>query len=45
MGNAPTVSGYVFDARANVTVYYIAGKTGWGTHFEGWPTALWSIPR
>ena len=46
MGNAPTVGPNVFSAIGNnVTVYYIAGKTGWGASFAGRPTALWSIPR
>ena len=41
MGNAPTVGTGVFSAAPNVTVYYIAGKTGWGATFAGRPTAKW----
>ena len=27
-----------------VTVYYLAGTTGWGPTFDGRPTALWLLP-
>ena len=42
-GNAPSVGGGVFDYADNVTVYYLAGTTGWGTTFGGRPTALWNV--
>jgi len=46
MRNAPTVFFSSFsDGAPNGTVYYIAGKTGWGTSFADRPTALWDIPR
>ena len=45
MGNAPTFGTNVFHGARNVTVYYIAGKTGWDASFAGRPTALWDIPR
>ncbi len=41
-GNAPTpVPKYLFSLATNVTVYYRAGTTGWGSTFAGRPTALW----
>jgi hypothetical protein len=41
-GNAPTsVSTNLFYNSTNVTVYYRAGTTGWGSNFAGQPTALW----
>ena len=42
IGNAPTVGADVFYAAPNVTVYYIAGKAGWGASFARRPTALWA---
>jgi hypothetical protein len=42
-GNAPTV-----DLAAlgddNATIYYLSGRTGWGTTFDGLPTVTWN-PR
>ncbi len=40
-GNAPTDLGYVFTDGTVGTVYYLAGTTGWGSTFGGWPTALY----
>ncbi|MBN2703380.1 MAG: leucine-rich repeat protein [Pontiellaceae bacterium] len=39
-GNAPTTTGDVFPGKDG-TVYYLAGTTGWGDTFGGWPTALY----
>ncbi len=46
-GNAPSIvgsNGDVFYGADNVTVYYRAGTTGWGSTFAGRPTALWVVP-
>jgi BspA type Leucine rich repeat region (6 copies) len=41
-GNAPGLGGsYVFQDDNQATVYYLHGTTGWGTTFDGLPTALW----
>jgi hypothetical protein len=43
-GDAPSLSGDVFAGNDNVTVYYLAGTTGWPTVPDTWagrPTALW----
>jgi hypothetical protein len=41
-GNAPTpVPSFLFQNATNVTVYYRAGTTGWGSTYAGQPTALW----
>ena len=40
-GNQPTVESNVFLGDRNATVYYVQGKTGWGTSLAGRPTALW----
>ncbi len=42
MGNAPTPRISVFNGAINATVYYIQGKTGWGSTFASRPTATWS---
>jgi hypothetical protein len=42
-GNAPTVGSNVFYGGTG-TVYYLAGTTGWGETFGGWPTALYIPP-
>ena len=39
LGNAPTRGIGVFNGAINATVYYIQGKTGWGSTFAGRPTA------
>ena len=39
-GNAPSEQ-QLFNESPNVTVFYRAGTTGWGTTFSGRPTALW----
>jgi hypothetical protein len=39
-GNAPTAPDNVFKGGTG-TVYYLAGTTGWGDTFGGWPTALY----
>lgn len=43
-GNAPAYDTNfdLFTYAPNVTVYYRAGTTGWGTTFSGRPTALWT---
>ncbi len=43
-GNAPGVGSGAFFNANNAIVYYLPGTTGWGTTFEGRPTALWT-PR
>jgi len=42
-GNSPTPTNdlTVFQSATNVTVYYLPGTTGWGSTFDGRPTALW----
>ena len=40
-GNAPSVGSGVFAGDNKVTVYYLAGTTGWGPTFCGRPTAVW----
>jgi Leucine Rich Repeat (LRR) protein len=50
LGNAPTIFGmdgsldYGLFAGETGTVHYLAGTTGWGTNFGGWPTMLSSYP-
>jgi hypothetical protein len=43
-GNAPSVGSdwTVFSNDSTVTIYYLAGTSGWGDTFEGMPTALWT---
>ncbi len=48
-GNAPgapaggtTMDMFTYDN--NATVYYLPGTTGWGSTFNGVPTALWNLP-
>ncbi len=40
-GNAPS-GDWAFNQYTAPTVYYRAGTTGWGTTFDGCPTALWA---
>jgi hypothetical protein len=40
-GNAPAMNSDVFDGDTTTIVYYLPGTTGWGTTFDGLPTALW----
>jgi len=42
-GNSPTPTNdlSVFKNDNNATVYYLPGTTGWGSIFDGRPTALW----
>jgi hypothetical protein len=41
-GNAPvSLGGNAFESCPAVIVYYRAGTTGWGSIFDGRPTALW----
>ena len=40
-GNAPSSSGYAFD-NTPATIYYLPGAVGWGTYYDGRPTAQWS---
>jgi hypothetical protein len=35
----------VFQSAANPTIYYLPGTTGWGSTFDGCPTALWFLPN
>jgi hypothetical protein len=46
-GNAPTPtddsSVFASDGRLSA-VHYLPGTTGWGTDFDGVPTALWFLP-
>jgi len=41
-GNAPTLGSSVFELDTNMTVYYLAGTTGWGATFGGRPAMLWN---
>ena len=41
-GNAPSADSSVFYSDNNATVYFLWGKTGWGTTFGGRPTVLWN---
>jgi hypothetical protein len=46
-GNAPMfdAGGYpVFGGADNATLYYLPGTTGWGSTFDGRPTAQWVLP-
>ncbi|MGD0413609.1 MAG: hypothetical protein ABSC18_18120, partial [Verrucomicrobiota bacterium] len=43
-GNAPGTNSTVFSGDTQATVYYEAGTTGWGSTFDGLPTALWNPP-
>ena len=44
-GNAPSLGGvYVFYDDNSPTIYYLPGTTGWGSTFDGMPTALWALP-
>jgi uncharacterized repeat protein (TIGR03803 family) len=38
-GNAPSADSFAFPG--NATAYYLEGTTGWGSTFDGIPTALW----
>lgn len=42
-GNAPASAGDVFP-DANPTVYYLPGTWGWGSTYQGQPTAPWYQP-
>jgi hypothetical protein len=44
LGNAPGLQMHVIGGAIDnsVTVYYLAGTSGWETSFMGWPTALWN---
>ncbi len=39
-GSAPTAGVSVFDGDTKAIVYYLAGTTGWGATFDGFPTVL-----
>jgi hypothetical protein len=41
-GNAPTANLNVFNGAANVTSYYLPGKTGWTNPWKGRPAVLWN---
>lgn len=45
-GNKPTLIGSpgVFTSTS-MTVFFLAGATGWGTTFSGSPTAAWVLPE
>jgi hypothetical protein len=38
LGNAPSINEYAFVGSNIVTIYYVAGTTGWGPTFGGRPT-------
>jgi hypothetical protein len=46
-GNSPTPTKdtTVFFGDNTGTVYFLPGSTGWGSMFDGWPTALWFLPN
>jgi len=41
---SPTNNTSVFEWDNKATAYYMAGTTGWGTNYDGIPTALWTVP-
>lgn len=41
-GNAPSLGGAVFEESEPVTVYYLAGTTGWGSTYGTRPTVRWN---
>jgi hypothetical protein len=44
-GNAPAADPSAFDGENHVTAYYLPGTTGWGSSFDGLPTAPWVLPN
>jgi hypothetical protein len=42
-GNPPSIGDWVFSYDNKLTVYYLAGTTGWGTTFGGRPAAIWNL--
>jgi len=42
LGNAPRLVRDAFDDFNKATVFYVAGTTGWGSTYDGCPTAMWS---
>ena len=43
-GNSPGADSTVFMNDNQVVVYYLPGTTGWGSSFDGFPTAQWYLP-
>jgi hypothetical protein len=41
-GDAPFVDDTTFSADPNATVYYLPGRSGWGSTLGGLPTAVWN---
>ena len=41
-GNAPTADVSVFSGDTNAIVYYLPGRTGWGSMFGGVCTLFWN---
>ncbi len=39
-GNAPSLGSAAFQGDSNTTVYYLAGRTGWGATFGGCPAVM-----
>jgi hypothetical protein len=44
LGNAPTPAINSFIGVSGVTVYYLAGTSGWGATFAGFPTKMFGAP-
>ncbi|HUA69381.1 MAG TPA: leucine-rich repeat protein [Candidatus Saccharimonadales bacterium] len=42
--NAPAMNSDAFNDDSEAVAYYLAGMSGWGTTFDGLPTALW-VPQ
>jgi len=43
-GNTPAADSTAFMGDANVIIFYLSGTPGWGSTFDGFPTAIWSKP-
>ena len=41
----PANDSTVFGSATKATLYYLPGTTGWGSAFDGRPTALWFLPN
>jgi hypothetical protein len=45
-GDAPAFrSSGLFAGAESATIYFLPGTSGWGSTFDGFPTALWSLPE
>ena len=42
LGDSPSIETNIF-SRSFPTIYYLAGKTGWGATYSGRPTAVWVL--